>query len=196
MKIKLADLFTLIRLILAPVIFCLLYIPVWTGKFDMLSVIVVVPLFIFAEFTDFLDGYFARRNNEVSDFGKLFDPFADVMLHLTVFVYCLARGYMHPIIFVVIFYREFVQIFLRMMAVKKGVSVAARKGGKVKTVLYVVAGAFALIVELLPRCGFDVTDINSLLCKISNGLFIVAMLAAVLSFLDYAFQFKKIFEKN
>lgn len=196
MKMSLANFFTLVRLFLAPIIFCLLYVPIWTDNFQLLSVIITVPLFIFAEFTDFLDGFFARRNNEVSDFGKLFDPFADVMLHLTVFVYCLSRGYMHPVIFLVIFYREFVQMFLRMMAVKKGVSVAARKGGKLKTVLYVVAGSFTLIVDLLPRCGFDISNVRLTLCNISSVLFIVAMVAAVLSFLDYLTQFKKIFEKK
>ncbi|NLL99880.1 MAG: CDP-diacylglycerol--glycerol-3-phosphate 3-phosphatidyltransferase [Treponema sp.] len=193
---SLANFFTLVRLILAPVIFCLLFIPIWTGKFELLSVIITIPLFIFAELTDFLDGFFARRNNEVSDFGKLFDPFADVMLHLTIFVYCLARKLMHPVFFILIFYREFVQMFLRMMAMKKGVSVAARKGGKIKTVLYVIAGGFALIVELLPRCGFEISSIYSNLLYILNLLFIIATMASLLSFVDYAIQFKKIFKKR
>lgn len=193
---KLANFFTLIRFLLAPVIFCLLFLPIWTGKFQMLSALIIIPLYAFAEFTDFLDGFFARKNKQVTDFGKLFDPFADVMLHLTIFCFCLIRGYMHPVIFVLIFYREFTMNFLRMLAVKKGVSVGARKGGKLKTVLYVVAGAYAVILELLPRLNVNIESVGVNFSLIGNILFLIAMAASLLSFCDYLIQFKKIFSKN
>ncbi len=189
---KLADKYTMVRLILAPVIFLILFIPVWTGCFKLASVIIIVPLFIFAEFTDFLDGYFARKNNEVSDFGKLFDPFADVMLHMSMFVYCLIRGYMPAVCFLLIFYREFCQIFLRMMAVKKGVSVGARKGGKFKTVLYVVTVGYTLILELLPRINVNISEKYPVLLIISTILFVLSTIAALASFVDYLINFKKI----
>lgn len=193
---KLADKFTLVRLLLAPVIFLILLIPIWTGRFGFASVIIIVPLFIFAEFTDYLDGYFARKNNEVSDFGKLFDPFADVMLHMSMFVYCMIRGYMPSICFLLIFYREFCQIFLRMMAVKKGVSVGARKGGKFKTVLYVVTVGYTLLLDLLPRAGLNFAEQFPILQTISTIFFILSTIAALASFVDYLVNFKKILSEK
>ena len=85
---KTSNKFTLSRIILAPVIFLIYYIPVWVGAaagspLSVASVCVAIPLLAFAEFTDYLDGHFARKHNEVSDFGKMFDPFADVFLHLS-----------------------------------------------------------------------------------------------------------------
>ena len=160
------------------------------------SVIIIVPLFIFAEFTDYLDGYFARKNNEVSDFGKLFDPFADVMLHMSMFVYCMIRGYMPSICFLLIFYREFCQIFLRMMAVKKGVSVGARKGGKFKTVLYVVTVGYTLLLDLLPRAGLNFAEQFPILQTISTIFFILSTIAALASFVDYLVNFKKILSEK
>jgi len=75
------------------------------------------------EFTDYLDGHFARKHNEVSDFGKLFDPFADVMVHLCTFLCFMfsvtGNGYMKPVIFVLIMYREMTMNFIRMVAAKK-----------------------------------------------------------------------------
>ena len=70
---KIADIFTLIRIILAPVFLVIYFLPLWFGVGEVASVWILIPLIIFAEFTDFLDGYFARRNNQVSDFGKLFE---------------------------------------------------------------------------------------------------------------------------
>ena len=82
----LSNKFTLTRIVFAPIFFLLYFLPIWTGKFAFASVCIIIPCLIFAEFTDYLDGHYARKHNEVSDFGKLFDPFADVILHLTTFV--------------------------------------------------------------------------------------------------------------
>ena len=83
---KTSNKFTLVRIILAPVLFLIYFVPEWLNIPDgtfvtILSSCILIPLLAFAEFTDFLDGFFARRHNEVSDFGKMFDPFADVFLH-------------------------------------------------------------------------------------------------------------------
>ena len=79
---KLSNKFTFTRIAYAPILFLLYYIPIWTGKFAFASLIIALPLLLFAEFTDYLDGHYARKHNEVSDFGKFFDPFADVILHI------------------------------------------------------------------------------------------------------------------
>lgn len=205
---KTSNKFTLIRLLYAPVFFLLYFIPIWTGKFAALSMYISIPLLIFAEITDGLDGHFARKNNEVSDFGKLFDPFADVMLHVSSFL-CLMRsfdptacgmlngkfdivigGYMPIYLFVLIFFREFGQNFLRMVAAKTGVAIAARKGGKFKTVMYIVAEFYAVFLELLVRIG-HVPACFGALKIVSFVLFAVCVILSWASFADYLVHFGK-----
>lgn len=198
---KLSNKFTLCRVLGAPVFFLLYFIPVWTGRFAALSVFVMIPLLAFLEFTDFLDGFFARKNNQVSDFGKLFDPFADVMLNLTIFCCLLFKGvaqitFMPPVIFIMIVYREFSMNFLRMIATKTGVSIAARKGGKFKTVLYIASGFFALAVEGAVRLGFDISQVLSPLKIVALVLFVCCLAASYISFADYLSHFGQIFKNE
>lgn len=193
---KKADFFTTVRLVFAPVFLILYMFPVWTGKFAFASACILMPLLGFAEFTDFLDGFFARREHAVSDFGKLYDPFADVVLHLTAF-FCFAwTGYMPFVLLVLVFWREFGMTFIRMAAVKKGVAIAARKGGKFKTVLYISGILFSLAVESLIRLGCDISSSMNILKTIAACLFGAGTLASYVSFIDYIVHFKGLFEKN
>lgn len=195
---KLSNKFTLSRIIFAPIFVFIYFIPIWTGKFSALSMYIGIPLLIFAELTDFLDGFYARKRNEVSDFGKLFDPFADVMLHLTSFI-CLMytygkspdfTGYLPMIILLFILYREMSQNFLRMIAAKKGIAIGARKGGKFKTVMYVFAEFYALFLEALIRINI-VPSFFATLKLISLILFIICLICSYASFIDYLIHFGK-----
>lgn len=193
---KKADFFTTVRLVFAPVFLVLYMFPVLTGKCTFLSACIMLPLLGFAEFTDFLDGFFARREHAVSDFGKLYDPFADVVLHLTAF-FCFAwTGYMPFILLILVFWREFGMMFIRMAAVKQGVAIAARKGGKFKTVLYISAILFSLAVESLVRLGFDLSESKQILGIIADFLFAAGTIASYVSFIDYIVHFKGLFAKK
>lgn len=190
---KIADIFTLIRIVLAPVFLIVYFIPEWFGFGNVLSVWILLPLIIFAEFTDFLDGYFARKTNQVSDFGKLFDPFADVFLHLTVFFCYTLSGYISPFIMLLFAYREFGMLFVRLLAAKKGVAIGARKGGKFKTVLYVIAGFFSLFLECAKRLGFSLPE-N--LMYIGYIFYIMGLIASYVSFIDYLVNFIPVIKKE
>ena len=190
---KIADIFTLIRIVLAPVFLIIYFIPEWFGFGNVISVWILLPLIIFAEFTDFLDGYFARKTNQVSDFGKLFDPFADVFLHLTVFFCYTISGYISPFIMLLFAYREFGMLFVRLLAAKKGVAIGARKGGKFKTVLYVVAGFFSLFLECAKRLGFNLPE-N--LMYIGYIFYIMGLIASYVSFVDYLVNFIPVIKKE
>lgn len=190
---KIADIFTLIRIILAPVFLIIYFVPEWFGFGTVLSVWILLPLIIFAEFTDFLDGYFARKTNQVSDFGKLFDPFADVFLHLTVFFCYTISGYISPFIMLLFAYREFGMLFVRLLAAQKGVAIGARKGGKLKTVLYVVAGFFSLFLECAKRLGFTLPE-N--LMYIGYIFYIMGLVASYVSFIDYLVHFIPVIKKE
>ena len=192
---KTSNKFTLTRIIFAPVFFILYFIPIWTGGFTKVSLLVAIPLLCFAEFTDFLDGHYARKHNEVSDFGKIFDPFADVILHMTTFA-CLmfsveqGLGYTPRFVFILILYREMGQTFLRMVAAKQGIAIAARKGGKIKTVMYVVSGFYALFLETLVRLDC-VPDCFGALKIAALVLFLISLILSYSSFIDYLVHFGK-----
>ncbi|MCR4734610.1 MAG: CDP-diacylglycerol--glycerol-3-phosphate 3-phosphatidyltransferase [Treponema sp.] len=198
---KLSNKFTLTRIIFAPLFLFIYFIPIWTGKFEALSMYIAIPFLCFAEFTDFLDGHYARKHNEVSDFGKLFDPFADIILHMTTFLCFMSsisgKGYMQPWIFALILYREMTMNFIRMVAAKKGTAIAARKGGKLKTVFYVISGFFALFLEAVTRINptLIAEDTFAILRIVSLILFIICVLLSYVSFIDYIVHFGKILKK-
>lgn len=193
----LANKFTFFRVLCAPLFFVLYFSPEWFGVSPSISVCIMLPLLAFAEFTDFLDGFYARKFKEVSDFGKIFDPFGDVLLHITTFFCFALSGYMPKIILILIFYREFTMLFLRLMATREGVAIGARKGGKLKTVLYIVAGFFSLFVECSMRLGFVFASGTMEIFKIvSIILYVVALIASYVSFIDYLVHFKDLFKKQ
>ena len=197
---KTSNKFTITRIVFAPIFFILYFIPIWTGWCTKLSLLVAIPLLCFAEFTDFLDGHYARKHNEVSDFGKIFDPFADVILHLTTFA-CLMfstgdlGGYTPRFVFILIMYREMSQTFLRMVAAKQGIAIAARKGGKVKTVTYVVSGFYALFLETLVRLDC-VPECFGVLKIVAIVLFVLSLILSYASFIDYLVHFGKTLKAN
>ena len=190
---KLSDFFTTIRIVLAPIFFIVYFLPGFIGFGANVSVFILIPLFIFMEFTDFLDGYYARKYQVVSDFGKVFDPFADVLANLTVMFAFVVSGYLPAILFLIIIYREFGMSFVRQLSSKRGVAIAARKGGKAKTVLYIVAAGFSLAIESAIRLGFDISAISAPL-KIANiVLYVLAVIASLVSFIDYLIHFPGLF---
>ena len=193
------------RIIAAPLIcliyslphICALFLGQPPAAVSVVSVCLCLPLLAFAEFTDYLDGHFARAHNEVSDFGKMFDPFADVFLHLSMFALFMVDGYMPAVCFILILYREFAQSFLRMVAARQGTAVAARKGGKLKTVFYVTSCFVALVQESLVRTGLAVRwnlDMDAFRL-VGYGFFAVCVILSYISFTDYLKHFWKILSK-
>ena len=201
---KVSNRFTLARAIFAPVFYLIFNLPNWLHS-DILGIIsacIMIPLLAVFELTDYWDGHYARKYNEVSDFGKLFDPFADVTLNLTVFLCAVSSGYMPITIFVFILYRELSQNFLRMAALKKGVAIAARIGGKLKTVFYIIAGFFFLTIESYSRFHFSfippkVDEIIRLCFHWSTiSLFVICLILSWASFIDYIKSFYSLVVKE
>lgn len=191
------------RAVFAPIFFLLYYIPILTASdfLGKVSACVMIPLLAFFEFTDYLDGHYARKHNEVSDLGKLFDPFADVTLNLTVFICAMhslkvAFAYMPVLIFVLIMYREFTMMFIRMIASKQGVAIAARKGGKFKTVFYITSGFIFLTFESALRLGFDLSAIYGIAHVVMIVLFSICAVLSYASFVDYLVHFAELIKKD
>lgn len=194
----------MMRVCFAPIFLLLYYTPIWTGM-DVLaraSAFSMIPLLIIFELTDFFDGYFARRNGEVSDFGKLFDPFADIMLNLTLFICAMksydriSGGYMPVVVFVLIMYRELSMNFLRMVASRQGLAIGARKGGKLKTVFYIISGFYFLLIESAVRLGIGFGEYTALLHHIALGMFIICLALSYISFGDYLKNFASVLKKE
>lgn len=185
-----ADKLTASRIILAPVFFAafLLY---RSGLVPPLPVLVAMwLLFIYMEVSDLLDGMAARASSTVSDFGKLFDPFADVLARLTYFLCFAIDGIMPLWILLLVLYREYSIIFLRMLLTRRGISMGARPGGKAKAVLYMSAGLLSLAVVTLR----EYTALPGLAAAetLTMVAYALAAILSVVSFIDYVAQFRKL----
>lgn len=196
---RLADKFTLVRIIYAPVFMLSYLISVWNEGASFYILLVITALLIFAEITDYLDGSTARRLNQVSDTGKILDPFGDSLLHISIFFCFCYTGDMPPLLFMFVFYREFSMLFLRLYAAKKNIDIAARLGGKAKTVFYVFTCFWTLTGKLyiglraeLSQAGSALTlpllPFEAQLHIIGVCLFSICVLAAYLSFGEYIFR--------
>lgn len=95
--------------------------------------IIAGAIFLIASFTDFLDGYIARRDNLITDTGKMLDAIADKVLVNSVLIIMAADGRINAIIPVVIILRDIIVNAIKMEAASKGKVVAAIKSGKIKT---------------------------------------------------------------
>ncbi len=109
----------------------------------------VLALFILGEISDFLDGIVARRKNEVSDFGKLIDPMADAIFHLTLFLIFLALGLSPAWMVIVLVWREIAVSSLRLMAsTDQQLVIAAARPGKIKATIQALV-TFLVMASLL-----------------------------------------------
>ena len=135
---------TVARLILTFFIILLLCIPVSLfgfnfPKYDINGVVVQLNyliagvFFIIASVTDWLDGYLARKNNQVTDTGKMLDAIADKALVNPILIILAATGFINGIIPVIIVLRDILVNAIKMEAASKGKVVAAIKSGKLKT---------------------------------------------------------------
>lgn len=104
-----------------------------------ITCLVAAGLFCLASFTDFLDGFVARRENMVTSFGKFLDPLADKILICSVLIMFVALNWVEAWVTIIIVGRELAVTGLRAMAVDEGVIIAADKYGKLKTVLQILA---------------------------------------------------------
>ena len=133
-------------------------------------------LFIIASVTDFFDGYIARKNNLVTDFGKLVDAIADKVLVDSVLIILASQGRIHPIIPVVVVVRDIVVDSIRMLAASKGKVVAASKLGKAKTASLMVG----IVLTLFNNLPFELWNID-----VATFLLLVATVLCIISGIQY-----------
>lgn len=153
-------------------------------------------IFFLASFTDYYDGYMAKKHNLVSDFGKIMDPIADKFLMLSAFLVFVKIGIVHFVVFLIIFGREVLITFMRLYAKTKGHVLSAEQFGKYKTVSQFVASGFILIYIVLRSASFtdnwsDVTI--SRWNEVIDFLVMIAVLMTLASGVSYYINNKKVF---
>ena len=121
---------TLVRVAFIPAFMVLMYLSGGAANGWMLGSLAV---FIIASLTDFIDGYIARKYNQVSDFGKFLDPLADKLLVISAMAMFCEWGVMPAWALMIVLTREFAVTGLRLVAAPKGTVIAAGKSGKFKT---------------------------------------------------------------
>ncbi|MDR0670655.1 MAG: CDP-diacylglycerol--glycerol-3-phosphate 3-phosphatidyltransferase [Treponema sp.] len=185
-----ADKVTSVRLVLAPVFFIAYLLPrFFTGSDTAWTVPVLWAIFVISELSDMLDGQLARRFHQGSEFGKLFDPFADTLTQLTYFLCFVIDGILPAFFYLLVLYREYSVLFIRNLMLKEGVVMGARIMGKVKTVIYILAAAFALLVVSLSRLGLGTGLIPGLRLA-AQAVFCVSVVFSILSFVDYLLVYR------
>ena len=155
-------------------------------------------VFALAAFTDFLDGYIARKYNLVTDLGKFLDPIADKVLVLTAFMLMLTgvNGTILPalsggICVILVIARELIVSSFRMVAASKNAVIAADKLGKIKT----FSQDFAILFLLVGRAfsDYSMTNPNSIdafavIYLIGFGLMIFSTVMTVISGFNYIYK--------
>lgn len=148
---SLPNLLTLLRIVLIPVLVIVFYLP-----FKCANALAAI-LFALASFTDWLDGYFARRLQMMSPFGAFLDPVADKLLVSTSLLLLVGANSIHYITIpaIVIVGREIVISALRewMAEIGRRASVTVGYVGKIKTVLQMVALILLLAFDSLESWG-------------------------------------------
>ncbi len=191
---------SLLRLIMAFVAIAIFGIMIMNGDNIFYGWVIFGLLFTIASFTDFLDGYLARKNNQVTTFGKFIDPISDkilinsTLLMLSVYQVTIGNGWLWLIATVMII-RDISVDASRMLCAKEGKVVAASVWGKIKTISQMV-GLIVLIVgyTLLAKGGF--TDMANNIEIIGMWLMFVACLASVWSGAKYLAKSRDIIFKT
>ncbi len=196
-KQNIPNILTIFRIVLVSIIIALLLVKpiniVYSLKFNLNNQICLLEisdlqiaagiLFIVASFTDFLDGYLARRFNVISTFGKFWDPLADKLL-INCTLFCLASPQQNlvPIwIPIILLVRDFIIDGLRFYMLQKNIVSAANIYGKIKTFVLIIAISFLFFFG-----GNQSLISSSYYWGIQNLLLYIATILSIISGLIYS----------
>jgi len=185
---------TLSRVVLTAVFLVLLFAH---GLVYKLSAVLV---FSVAALTDFLDGFIARNNNLVSDFGKFMDPIADKILILAAFLAFVEMKLVPAWMVIIIIFREFMITGLRIVALKKNRVIEATLAGKHKTVSQLMTVFIILVFICLREVGFTwefwTPDLESYYLGAILFLMSVTVLLTLVSGFSIAARHMRIFHEG
>jgi len=190
---------TVVRLIITVFILVLIWDPMYSyfhfnfpqysvnGVVIHLNYIIAGIIFIIASLTDWLDGYLARKNNQVTDLGKMLDAIADKVLVSPVLIALAANGYIPAVIPVIYITRDIVDDAIKMQAASHGTVQAAIKSGKFKTA-FMMTGICLVFFYNMPFVFLNL--------RVDLGLLYLACILAIVSAFQYYKINKKLFSKK
>ena len=186
---------TIFRVILVPIMVIIPFLGIKTEFLGIpLEWLIIDLIFILASITDKLDGYLARKNNEVTTFGKFLDPLADKILVLSAMIMLVEMEKLPSLIPIIVLAREFMVSGYRLIAVEKGGKViAASKWGKLKTVTQMIAIILAFVdLNSFGECFTGSLQGGDLILNlIVTIMMIVQTIATIFSGVDYMKGAKK-----
>jgi CDP-diacylglycerol---glycerol-3-phosphate 3-phosphatidyltransferase len=182
--LNIPNLVTLSRIVLIPLLIGIFYLPWLSAETQNIT---ATGVFIFAGITDWLDGYLARKLNQMSAFGAFLDPVADKLIVAGALVVLLQLGRVDALVGLIIIGREIAISALREWMAKMGqsASVAVAFIGKLKTVAQMVAIPLLLFHERL----FGMLDcqwLGTILINVAAVLTVISMLYYLRKALPYA----------
>ena len=194
---------TVMRMLLVP---AMLIVSLFNIPGEVLGIpigfIIMDVIFIIGALTDKFDGYLARKNNQVTTFGKFLDPIADKILVISAFIILVEKGRLPAWIPVIVIIREFLVSGYRLIAVeKKGKVVAANFWGKLKTVTQMIAIILAFVDNNQFGAAFT-TSIETMgvipyiLNMVVTILMIVCVIATIFSGYEYLKDGKDVLLKD
>lgn len=164
----------------------------------VLALLLATLIFSAATFTDFLDGYYAKKHNLISNFGKIMDPLADKILMLAAFFVFMKTHVIAAWMFYLILLREIVVTGCRFWAIKEGYFLAAERAGKLKTVLQILTVFFVLFFKIGEESGF-LRGRSGWECWCLTGIYTLMLLTVgitLYSGVTYLWNNRKIFLKT
>ena len=182
MKLNTPNKLTIARMIITPVFLAVLLWESLPHRF-----LVATIIYSIAAITDAIDGKLARKNNQITNFGKLLDPIADKVLTTSALLAFMVMDLCNIWIVMIVLTREFAVAPIRMIAAANGVVIPANFWGKLKTVSQMT---FTIVIMLLGEvqgllqtyaADFAATLPDNLLSLISNGLLWITAILTVIS---------------
>ena len=147
---------TLIRVAFIPVFMVFMYLSNGQAGPWMWA---ALALFVIASLTDYVDGYIARKYNQITDFGKFLDPLADKLLVIAAMAIFAEWDRFPAWALMIVLTREFAVTGLRLVAVQKGVVIAAGWSGKIKTASTMIGLCAWMAFPTDPILGWIVTGV-------------------------------------
>ncbi len=193
MKWNVPNAFSIMRAVLAPLFLALIL------SEEPTAVFIAVCVFIAAAFTDYLDGWTARKFQEVSAWGVFFDPLADKVLTSTAFIAFVLLGFIPWWMVVVVLLRDVLMTLLRMYADSVAQPVVTSRSAKLKTFLQM-----AYIIYVLTMYMFTHMKLSSTISSIATAamhpivVYIGMLIVTIITFwtgVEYYFDNRELIER-
>lgn len=193
MKLNLPNILTISRVVITPIFLFVILMENLPHRF-----LIACFIFSIASITDAVDGHLARKNNQITNFGKFLDPIADKILTTAALLAFMSMGLCSIWIVMIVLTREFAIASVRMIAAAGGVVIPANTWGKIKTISQMV---FTILIMILGETWAVVQNYDQeLFAKlpdlslVSNGLLWITAILTVISGVIYLKDSRKIID--